>query len=379
MADTITTDAVIIEEVEEYEREHGINQEGITYTQIFRFLIAIAVLGGAVFLRKLVTKSILKLIQTVGSMPKEGHKKMKTLLAGPISFCTVMSGFYIGTILADLPDELSFIFGHAQMSIFHIVVFYIAYHSIDPVGELLHKTSAHHVGAEIREILTKLLKMSVAVIGFLTILEAWGINVGSFLTGLGLIGMAIALAAGDTIANLFGTLVILTDRLFQKGDWIKTPDVEGIVESFGVRMTVIRGFDTSAITIPNSSLANSCIVNYNHCTARQVSWTLPIVGPVAENFIKVISGFKEHLYELREKGIVADKQLIIVALDKFGCACIEVFVYFFTNETKWLPYMEIKEKVILEFNSIVTRSGCHFGVPTKAILLNDQRKKIHHH
>jgi len=230
------------------------------------------------------------------------------------------------------------------------------------------------LGTDIKEITVKLSKMVVSVVGFLTILEAWGINVSAFLASLGLIGMAIALAAQDTVANLFGTIVILSDNLFHDGDWIKTPDIEGIVESFGIRMTVVRGFDTSQITIPNSNLANSCIVNYNKCTARQVSWTLPIVGNVADNFVKVVQGFKDHLNLLRQNGIVADKQLIIVALDKFGVACIEVFVYFFTNETRWLPYMEIKEKVILEFNKIVTESGCHFGVPTKSILLNDMRK-----
>jgi len=196
-----------------------------------------------------------------------------------------------------------------------------------------------------------------------------------FLAGLGLIGMAIALAAQDTMSNLFGTVVILADGLFQDGDWIKTPDVEGIVHKFGVRMTIITGFDTTQITIPNSNLANSCIVNFSRCPARQVSWNLPIVGNVADNFIRVVTGFKDHLKKLEQQGVVSSKDFLIVALDKFGVACIEVFVLFFTNETRWLQYMEIKEKIILEFNKIVEESGCHFGVPTKAILLNDSRVK----
>jgi len=171
-------------------------------------------------------------------------------------------------------------------------------------------------------------------------------------------------------------VVVLSDDIFHKDDWIKTPQVEGIVEHFGLRTTFIRGFDTSQITIPNATLADTTIVNFNRCTERQVCWTLPLVAPDNESFVKVVDDWRKHL---KEHPGVSQKRLIIVQLDKFGCACIEVFVLFFTNETVWIPHLQVKQQVILEFNKIIAHHGCKFGVPTTAILLNDARPRIEGH
>jgi len=283
-----------------------------------------------------------------------------------------MGGVYIASILANLPDELDFLFVDAQKTFLHIVLFYVVYHSVEPISQLLKSSSTGTMGDEIREILVKVTKALICVIGFLSILQGWGVNVSAFLAGLGLAGMAVALAAQDTMKNFFGTIVVLSDDIFHAGDWIKTPQVEGIVEHFGLRTTFIRGFDTSQITIPNATLADTTIVNFNRCTERQVCWTLPLVAPNNESFSKVVDAWRHHL---KNNEGVSQTRLIIVQLDKFGCACIEVFILFFTNETMWIPHLKVKQGVILEFNKIIAEYGCKFGVPTTAILLNDLRKK----
>jgi len=179
--------------------------------------------------------------------------------------------------------------------------------------------------------------------------------------------MACALAAQDTMKNFFGTVVVLADDIFHIGDWIKTPQAEGIVEHFGLRTTRIRGFDTSKITVPNATLADTTIINFGRCTERQVSWTLPIVGAKNEDFVTVVKHFKKHLDENNE---ISKDRLIIVTIDSFGCACMEVFILFYTKQTAWIPYMEIKEKIILKFDEIVKSAGCRFGVPTIAAIVN---------
>ena len=94
-------------------------------------------------------------------------------------------------------------------------------------------------------------------------LQEWGYNVSGFLASLGLVGMALALAAKDTAANLFGSLVIFIDKPFKVGEWIKTPDVEGIIETIGIRSTKIRTFAQAQVTVPNATLANSAILNWS--------------------------------------------------------------------------------------------------------------------
>jgi len=307
-------------------------------------------------------------LSVVAGLKDDSQKQARHVLAGPVSLLCIMGGVYVASILADLPDELDFLFVDTQKTFLHIVVFYVVYHGVSPLSYLLKSTSTGQMGEEIREVMVKVKKVLVCVVGFLSILQGWGVNVSAFLAGLGLAGMAVALAAQDTMKNFFGTVVVLSDNIFHSKDWIKTPQVEGIVEHFGLRTTIIRGFDTSQITIPNATLADTTIVNFSRCTDRQVIWTLPVVAPDNESLESLVKAWRDHL---NQNSDISDR-LRICQVDKFGCACFEVFVLFFTKVTDWIPHLIAKQKVIMEFNKIIAQHGCHFGVPTTAVLLTDK-------
>jgi len=186
------------------------------------------------------------------------------------------------------------------------------------------------------------------------------------------VGMAVALAAQDTFRNLFGSFVLFADKAFQTDDWIKTPEVEGTVESVGLRTTAIRNFDTSVVLIPNGNLANTTITNFNKCAQRRIVWTLPITGATAtalENIVRRLNQYIENHPDIEK-----EKQPIVIRLDSFGENCINLFCYFFTKTTEWLPYLEIKEGILLEFKKIVAEEKASFGVPTRLVLLNEINK-----
>ena len=107
----------------------------------------------------------------------------------------------------------------------------------------------------------KALRLFIVIFGALISAQNLGINVMSLLAGLGLGGLAFALAAKDTAANFFGSVMILWDQPFKVGDWVKSTDAEGTVEEIGFRSTRIRTFYNSEISIPNSKLANENIDN----------------------------------------------------------------------------------------------------------------------
>jgi len=341
--------------------------DDVSLFDVLRAGVGLLLILAAVACRKYVTESILTILKSVTGWTEETHKNTKNVVAGPLSFLTIMSAIYLAGEICVLPDYLDILLGHAHRTFLQIVVFYVVYQAVTPVSYLLQVTSTGITQTEIRQVSEKVARVLVFFVGVLSILDTWGFNVGAFLAGLGLAGMAVALAAQDTMKNFFGTIVVLSDDIFHIGDWIKTPQVEGIVEHFGLRTTLIRGFDTSQISIPNATLADTTIINFSRCTQRQVSWTLPIVGANNHNFETVVERFHKYLHDKEE---VSKDRLLIVAIDNFGCACMEVFVYFFTKETKWLPYMEIKEKIILDFNKIVEEAECRFGLPTVAAILN---------
>jgi len=264
------------------------------------------------------------------------------------------------------------IFNNIIKSLLDVLVFWIIYGAIGPVSHIIQKTGTGTVGEEVRKVLVDLAKGLVFVLGFLSILQFWGINVGAFLAGLGLVGMAVALAAQDTMKNLFASVAMFADKSFSKGDWILTPSVEGIVEDVGLRTTLVRQFDTSLVLIPNSTLANASITNFNKCTLRRISWTLPIAGDAsADQLVQVVEGLKKYLRE--HPGV--DQTTIIVSLDTFGENCVNLFTYFFLKEMRWKEFMEEKELVLLQFAKIVEDAGTGFGVPTRYVMLKDQTHK----
>ncbi|NLC10729.1 MAG: mechanosensitive ion channel, partial [Firmicutes bacterium] len=104
----------------------------------------------------------------------------------------------------------------------------------------------------------------------------WGYDISGIIAGLGLGGLAVALAAQDALSNIFGGMVILLDKPFSIGDWIYTPSVEGTVEDISFRSTRIRTFAQSLVTVPNSKLANEAITNWSRMGKRRVTFNLGV-------------------------------------------------------------------------------------------------------
>src|SRR5690606_33156269 len=112
------------------------------------------------------------------------------------------------------------------------------------------------------------------IMGGLFILQNLNVNVASLLAGLGIGGLAFALAAKDTLANFFGSIMIFSDRPFQVGDWVKIGDAEGIVEEVGFRSSRIRTFYDSLLSIPNGKIVDTPIDNYGARVYRRTFTTL---------------------------------------------------------------------------------------------------------
>ena len=122
----------------------------------------------------------------------------------------------------------------------------------------------------------KVAKFVVVCLGIASVFQEWGFNVAAILGSLGLVGMAVALGAQDLIKNMFAGLTIFLDRIFEKGNWIKSPDVEGTFEEIGFRATKIRRFDKALVTIPNSKLAGEALINFSRIIQRRIYWSIGV-------------------------------------------------------------------------------------------------------
>jgi len=334
---------------------------------ILRTTVALAVLISLILLRKTIADLIISLITMVTPTSNEEQRhKITSAIAGPISYSCIMGGVYISGIIFDLPDFLQEAFDNVVQSLSNIFIFWILYSLITPISHIVQKTSSGS-GDEMRKVVSDLLKTLVLVLGFLSVLQAWGINISAFLAGLGLAGMAVALAAQDTFRNLFGSLVLFTDGALKEGEWITTPEVDGVIERIGLRTTSIRNFDTSLVLVPNGNLASSTI---NKRALRRITWTLPIAGGNSKSLLQIVARIKKFIHE--NPAVEHKDFTTIICLDEFGENCVKLFCYFFLCKTDWEGFMKVKQNIILEFKKIVAEEGCTFGVPTRLVLLHKQ-------
>lgn len=253
--------------------------------------------------------------------------------------------------------------------------------------------------SELITVSSKFIKFFIIVCLFIVFLKALGLNVTTLIASLGIIGMAVALAAKDTLSNLFGSLSILMDNPFSQKDWIKTKNVEGTVVEIGLRSTTIRSFDNSLITIPNSELANGHIQNWDrrtigrriklnfgisfNSTKKDLKKALKDIEKMLNKHPGVANNESKKTYynrrstdivlseEKRDTNIIAieDKEgikdTILVNLIEPSATCLNIMVYAFSRTTDWKEWLNVQEDIIFSVIDICKKNNLEFVFPTQ--------------
>ncbi|MCB0349325.1 MAG: mechanosensitive ion channel, partial [Bdellovibrionales bacterium] len=211
----------------------------------------------------------------------------------------------------------------------------------------------------------------VIIFGFLVMVQNFGINVMSLLAGLGLGGLAVALAAQDTCANFFGSVMILLDRPFRIGDIINVANIEGTVEDVGFRSTKIRTFYGSLITVPNAEMAKSHIDNLGVRKQRRVRFHLGVeYSTKPDSMKKFIEGVKTII----AANSLSDKDNITVAFDSYGDFSLNILLNFFLNVQDIKGELVEKEKILLEIYALADSLNVGFAFPTQTIHLSKSQE-----
>jgi len=226
-------------------------------------------------------------------------------------------------------------------------------------------------------LIRKTLRFFVLVMGVIAILQNNGVNVASLIAGLGIGGLAVALAARETLANFFGSVTIFMDRPFKIGDWIKSGNVEGTVEEVGFRSTRIRTFYNSLVSVPNSNLANADIDNLGLRKYRRLKTVLNLTYSTTpeqmEAFVEGIKAivkandhFRQDAYE--------------VHFNSFGAHSLDVLVYVFFDVPDWSTELQQRHNFLLEILRLAKEVGIEFAFPTQTLHMdsfyNDQPRKV---
>lgn len=210
------------------------------------------------------------------------------------------------------------------------------------------------------------LQLLVVLIGAAVIVATWGYDISGLIAGLGIGGLAISLAAQDTLSNLFGFTALVSDRPFHVGEYIKTPDVEGTVEQVGIRSTRVRQMNQALVSIPNSKLAASTILNWSRLSKRQIDFTLVIHYNTPSNKLdQLLAAIREHLSQHDS----VDSASVVVYLIKLSAQGIEILVRCYLNITDWTAFTAEKERILLDLMRVIESLDIAFALPYQPVAL----------
>lgn len=211
---------------------------------------------------------------------------------------------------------------------------------------------------------SRVAKAVLIAIGVVAVLSLLGFPVASLLAGLGIGGLALALAAQKTVENLFGAFSIGVDQPFREGDFVRVEDFVGTVEKIGLRSTRFRTLERTVISIPNAKVADSRLESL---AARDRLRLFVVVGLVYETTAaqmrEVLAGFERilraHPKVWPDVVVVRFRELAASSLD------VEVSAWFMTSD--WNEFTLIRQEILLQFMEVVERAGTSIAFPTQTV------------
>lgn len=212
------------------------------------------------------------------------------------------------------------------------------------------------------------LKVFVVTLGIVIVLQEFNYDVSGLIAGLGLGSLGVSLAAQDTIANMFGFAQIVGDRPFDVGDYIKTPDAEGIVEHVGVRSTRLRQLDQAIVSVPNNTVANSAILNWSKLSKRRVDFVLGVTYDTDSGQMKVLLDRIRTM--LKERPSVQPDSVVVYFIN-FGDSSLDVLVRSYVTIPDWGEFTAEKELILLDVMDIVAELNLSVAFPSRSLYVEN--------
>jgi MscS family membrane protein len=291
---------------------------------------------------------------------------------GPVGALVMLLVWGLGIAWLGLPVSVFRLYYTAVRAVAIVVVVVVAYRLVDVLSNVLSRR-AERSDTRFDDLLVPLvrksLKVFVVAIGLVLVAETIGQDITALLAGLGLGGLALALAAQDTVRNLFGSLTILLDRPFQVGDWVVVGEVEGTVEEVGFRSTRIRTFYNSLITLPNANLISASVDNLGDRRYRRWKTILALTYDTPP---EKIDAFCEGVRELIRSHPYSRKDYFHVYFNDFGGASLDILLYTFFETPDWATELRERHRLGVDILRLAGELGVEFAFSTQTVYLRNE-------
>ncbi len=345
-------------------------QDGIVGIDVGRILVALAILFVFFVLRGLIARFLVAWLRSLTKRTNWSvDDQIVDAIAPPLRAVPVVFGIFVAGNYLQFDGVVDEIAQNVTRSLIAVVIFWTMARAVEPLSNAFTALE-HLLGRELIDWIIKAMRFAVIVIGAATILQIWGIEIGPIIAGAGLLGVAVALGAQDLFKNLIAGILILAEKRFRKGDWIRVDGVvEGIVEAIGFRSTVVRRFDKAPVLVPNAQLSDTAVTNFSEMTYRRIYWHIGVEYRTTIDQLRTIRDEIARYIDENEDFVDASETSTFVRIDRFNDSSIDILVYCFTRTTVWGEWLEAKEGLAYAIKEIVEDAGTSFAFPSTSIYL----------
>lgn len=288
------------------------------------------------------------------------------MLRGPVRIVTFVILLHIGMQVYSWPAVLEDFFSKALKIIVAVSITYVLLKSVDAAVRVWRDRTTtqenEQFSKQLLPLISKSLKVFVVIVAALVTSQNLGLNVTGLIASLSIGGLAIGLAAQDTLSNLFGAVAVLVDKPFKIGDRIKLDAVEGTVESIGFRSTRVRNLDGHLVTVPNRTMGNATVTNV---TARPNIKTMMNFGITYDTPPARVRRALQVLEEVfRGHPKTSD---LIISFNKFESASLNILVVHWWGDTDFKAYLGGIQEMNLKLKERFDAEGISFAFPTQTL------------
>lgn len=209
-----------------------------------------------------------------------------------------------------------------------------------------------------------ILKVIIWGLGFILILDNLGYKISAVLAGLGIGGIAVALAAQTILGDLFSYFVIIFDKPFEVGDFIIVGDAMGTVETIGIKTTRVRSISGEELIFSNSDLTNSRVKNFKRMYARRVVFKIGVTYDTSLEKLKQIPEIIKNIITN-----IKDTKFERAHFTSYGDSSLIYEIVYFVNNSDYNRYMDIQQEINLKLYEEFSRLKIDFAYPTQTIFL----------
>jgi len=329
---------------------------------------------GLIFLGLLVGKLIQVALRSAGNRLQRDKPSVRGIilhnLSGPASLLLLTIGLTIGQAMLFMDERLRQMSHGVITMLFIVVLGWLLFNLVDVLNAFLQNLADRtksKLDDQVVPLVRKTLRIFLVIVFSLMVAQnVFGLDITGWLAGLGIVGLAVSLAAQDSVRNLFGSITILFDKPFVVGDWIVMGSLEGTVEEVGFRSTRVRTFYNSVITLPNANLINTSVDNMGKRKYRR--WKTHI-GVQYDTTPEKLVAFTEGIRELVRKHPYTRKDYYQVWMHQWSASSMDVLLYIFFDVPDWNTELRERERMFIDIVRLADQLGVQFAFPTQTVHL----------